>query len=161
MKTWLLAIVLGLLAVCPLFAMVYYVTRQDRVPPPVVQAPADENTQGVLSFDEPFELNVDAEYEVLAAKVEDGYIFQLYLKDGTTHGNRVEAHLPVATKEGAKEVVTEWLKNTTSPPPTVILRRKVRGYWIVEFVLTVDNRRVSLVHLLKGRNLLLEPLLNL
>jgi hypothetical protein len=148
MKVWFLAILLALIALAPVFLLTYYNIRQ--TPPDQVQQQPIASIQ--FEVDKPpQQLEVGASFNVLACKVIDGYRFEMYL-DG---GKWIEAHLPVATKDGAVPVVVEWLNKTTSLPPTVTLRRQVGNYWIVDFQLNVDGKRVNLIDCLKAKGLLL------
>lgn len=147
MKTWVLAIVLALVAIAPILYLVYYgknVTNNSDSSPVLT----------TVEFVKPAEakLEVGSVYEVRACKVIDGYRFAMFLE-----GNKwIEAHLPVATKDEATNVVIEWLNSTTSPVPTVKLLRKLGNYWIVEFQLTVNGKQEKITSLLKAKNLLLE-----
>lgn len=146
MKTWILAIILSVVAIAPTAYIVYY-GYEDEV----------KNEQAVLTtveFVKPptSELKVGDTFEVRACKVIDGYRFGLFLE-----GNKqIEAHLSTATKDEATEVVIEWLNNTTTPVPTVKLLRKTGSFWIVDFRLTVNGKTERVIELLKAKNLLVE-----
>lgn len=144
MKGWLLAIFLGVIAIAPVFLVAYYyrsVRVQEGKVPSIEFQPE--------RFDK--KLEEGAEIEVRACKVLDGYRFQMYLEGG----NWIEAHLPVATKQEAAQFVIDLLSKATPPAPTVKLKRKLNGCWIVDFHLTVDGKRSNLVDVLKAKGLLL------
>ena len=92
-----------------------------------------------------------AEFEVKACKVIDGYRFKMYI-DGD---KSLVAHLSQATKEEASRFVIEWLNQMGYPPPTIVLRRETTDFWIVDFYVTLDNKRYNLLDLLKANGLLL------
>jgi hypothetical protein len=143
-KAWLLAVVLAVIALAPVFIFAYYGVRKETPDP------------AIASFEfgtlRPQELQVGASFEVRACRVLDGYRFEMYLEDG----NWIEAHLPVATKEEASPVVVDWLKKTTPPAPTVTLRRQIASHWIVDLQLTVDGKRINIVDSLREKGLLLQ-----
>lgn len=147
MRRWVLPFFLAVLAIAPFLYVVYY--GKDTT---------SEATSPVLTTVEfvrehnPAQLEVGAEFNVLACKVIDGYRFGMFLE-----GNKwIEAHLPVATKDEATPVVIEWLNNTTTPVPTVKLLRKTGSFWIVSFRLMVSGKQEEITTLLKANDLLLE-----
>jgi hypothetical protein len=144
MKKWIVAIVLAVIAIAPMFYLAYYFGGLDK-------GPSDSPT--MIEFQSRnTKLETGAEIEVIACRVADGYRYQLFLAGDQW----IEAHLAVAAKEGAVEFVVETLKETTVPPPTVLLKRKVGDFWIVDFNLTVNERRVTMTGLLGEKDLLLH-----
>lgn len=144
MRTWFLAIVLGVIAIAPVVLVSYYYRGGTPVEKPIASVQFEgDNPNRVL---EP-----GAVFEVRACKVLDGYRFGMYLEGGKW----IEAHLPTATKDEASQVVVELLNKATPPAPTVTLRRQVGHYWVVDFHLTVDGKRSSVLDLLREKGLLL------
>lgn len=91
-----------------------------------------------------------AEFNVLACKVIDGHIFQVLLDNNTS----TQVRLITATKDEATPAVIEALQTATSP--SVVLRRKVGGCWIVDFHVTIQGRRTALLEWLSERKLILD-----
>lgn len=144
MRAWFLAVVLGVIAIAPVLLVGYYYRGVGPSEKPIASVRfEDENPHKKM---EP-----GAEFEVRACKVIDGFRFEMYLEGGKW----IEAHLPVATKDEASQVVVEWLNKTTPPSPTVTLRRQVGNVWIVDFHLQVDGKRSSILDLLRAKGLLL------
>lgn len=144
MKAWILAILLGLIALAPILGIAYY-NRSG--------VPAVEPIAAVQFQPEHVEKKLESgvEFDVRGCKVIDGYRFELLLE-----GNKwIEAHLSVATKQEANAVVVDLLNNTTLPIPTVTLRRNIGRYWIVDFHLMVEGRRLNLVDVLRQKGLVL------
>ena len=145
MKSWILALLLAIIAVAPVGYFAYNL-RSEISPSPSIATIQFEERQRNLR------LEPGAVFGIRSVKVVDGYKFGLYLE-----GDKwIEAHLSVATKEKAIPVVVEMLNGTTPPPPTVTLLRKVEGYWIVDFYLTHNGQRANLVDVLRGKELLLH-----
>lgn len=142
-RVWVLALLAALIAFSPLFYAAYNynsATPETGVVSTVQFAPPRPTT-----------LQVGTRYNVLAANVMDGYKFGLFLEGDMW----IEAQLAVATHETATLKVVEWLK-APAPQPTVVLRRKVGNYWIVDFEISKDGKRSNLVELLGAEELLLN-----
>lgn len=148
MKLWIIAIGLAIVAIAPVAYLVYHY-RFSSAPAPHVVA---DNSIIEFRVQKSTVLEPGAEIEVLACRVKDGYMFSLHLAGDQW----IEAHLPVATSEEAKKVVTNWLQKASPPPPTVVLKRNVGSYWIVDFHVTVDGTRRSAVGMLGEKGLLLN-----
>jgi hypothetical protein len=150
MKTWVLAILLGAIAVAPFLYLAYYMHDVR------TRAPIQRQSLAIVDFQpesKPTTIEVGATFTIRAVNVHDGYRFSLDL-EGVAH---IEAHLPVATKEEAIPVVIGLLNDTTPPPPTVTLLRCVdKSYWIADIQLTMDGERESLVDYLRRKELLLD-----
>lgn len=151
MKTWVLAVVLGSVAIAPFLYLAYHMldarapraSKQGRISLAVVEFQPQIR---------PTAVEVGATFTIMSVSIYDGYRFSLNLE-----GADVEAHLPVATKEEAIPVVIELLNNTTPPPPTVTLLRHVDGeYWIVDIQLTNGGNRENLGDYLRRKDLLLD-----
>jgi hypothetical protein len=148
MKLWMIAIGLALVAIAPVAYLVYHFrfggdsVAQHTVDTSIIDFRVQKNTT----------LEPGNEIEVLECKVQDGYMFSLHLAGDQW----IEAHLPVATKEEAKKIVTNWLQKASPPPPTVVLKRNVGSYWIVDFHITIDGSRRSAVGMLGEKGLLLN-----
>ena len=146
MKSWTIALVLAFVAIAPIFYIVYH---YGDVKP---QEPSSIATVEFQTRPQVLKLETGVTLDVLACKVVDGYKFGLYVE-----GNKwITAHLSVATKEEAIPLVIDWLNATEPPPPTVTLLRKVGDYWIVDFHITHEGQRVSMVNLLRSKGLLLD-----
>jgi len=148
MKSWVLAVILAIVAIAPIFYLVYNARSgvgTDHRPDSIATVQFEQVVKNTV-------MEPGAVFDVRACKVTDGYKFGLYLD-----GDRwIEAHLAVATKEEAIPVVIELLNNAEPPPPSVTLLRKVENYWIVDFELTQDGKRVILVDVLRSKELLLR-----
>lgn len=148
MKTWILAVVLGTVAIAPFLYLSYHIpnTRNHKY----------ERESLAVEFQPQIKLTaveVGATFTVMSMEIHDGYRFTLNL-EGVAN---VEAHLPVATKDDAISVVIELLNNATPPPPTVTLLRCVDGeYWIVDIQFTKDDDQENLVEYLRCKDLLLD-----
>jgi hypothetical protein len=145
MKRWSIAIICAILAIAPVGYLAYHFGFS--------QSAITDNLELIeFQVEKNTKLEPGSEIEVKACKVIDGYMYGLYLE-----GNqRIEAHLYVATKDEATEVVSEWLRKAGSPPPTVLLKRQVGNYWIIDLFVTVDGARVSVVSMLKDKELILN-----
>jgi hypothetical protein len=141
----MLAIVLSVIALAPVFLISYYYTGRTTVP---VEQPI-----GAIQFEveRPKMLEAGQTFNVRACRVLDGYRFELYLEGGKW----IEAHLKVAAKDEASAIVLECFNKASPPSPTVTLLRQVGHYWIVDFHLTMENRRENLTDFLKAKGLLL------
>lgn len=148
MRSWIIAFVLGSIAIAPILFVVYDKSPLSQKAPDIPALATVEFKQKPKSY----ELEAGAEFEVRACKVIDGYRFGLFLEGD----NWIEAHLPYATKEEASTSVVEWLNKAEPPPPTVVLRRNAGDHWIVDLYLTVDGQRRSVVDLLEEKDLLLK-----
>lgn len=150
MRTWILAIVLGAVAIAPFLYLGYYM-REIRTPRQPQRA-----SLAIVEFQpqsKPTSLEVGATFEIRAVNVYDGYRFVLNLEGVAS----VEAHLVTATRDDAIPVVIELLNSVTPPPPTATLLRSVDGeYWIVDIQVTKDGKRGSLVDYLRNKDLLLD-----
>lgn len=141
-RAWILAILLGVIALAPIFWMVYYKTS----------TPEDQFVATVQFVTaETTSLEPGAVVGVRACNVLDGYRFELYLEGGTW----VIAHLTHAAKEEATPIVIDLLKTATAPAPTVKLLRKVGNVWIVDFNLTTEHQTMNLLEHLRKKDLLL------
>jgi hypothetical protein len=92
---------------------------------------------------------IGEEFGLMAVRIMDGHIFQVQLENG----HWVEARLTTATKDEATPAVIEALKTATSP--SVILRRRIGHYWVVDFNLTLDAKRTTLLEWLREKKLTL------
>lgn len=97
----------------------------------------------------PKDMVVGEEFGVMACRILDGHVFQVQLENGCW----IEARLTHATREEATPAVIEALKIATSP--SVILRRRCGRYWVVDFNLTLEARRTTLLEWLREQNLTL------
>jgi hypothetical protein len=88
-------------------------------------------------------------YGVSSVRVVEGHIFLVLLEDQNWH----KVQLTAVSREEATADVVEVLKQTHSP--TITLRRQVEGYWVVDFDVVLNGRRISLVEWLAERKLLL------
>lgn len=146
MKSWIIALVLAVVAIAPIFYIVYY---YDGTKP---QEPSSIATVEFQTRPQVLKLETGVTLDVLSCKVVDGYKYILHLE-----GNKwITAHLSVATKEEAIPLVIDLLNTTEPPPPTVTLLRNVGDYWIVDFHITHEGERVSMVNLLRSKALLLD-----
>lgn len=85
----------------------------------------------------------------LACKVLDGGVFVVTLENRQT----VEVRLKSIAKQDAYPQVVEMLKTVNSP--SVVLLRKIGDYWIVDFNLTFQGKRTTIVEWLNTTGLLL------
>lgn len=99
--------------------------------------------------DKPKEMVVGSELLVKACKVIDGHIFVIKLENGQV----IDGRLKVVTKDEATPEVVKVLKAAGSP--SVVLRRKIGSYWVVDFNLTTEAKRITLVEWLEGKRLTL------
>lgn len=149
-KAWILAVILGVLALVPCLYLVY----DQNIELPIVQ-PIINSTEPVIAdfefeIQKEKELNVGVEFNLNSCKVLDGYRFQLSLEGG----KQITAHLTAATKDEATTVVVGLLTEAKSTRPTIILRRKTGDYWIVDFYVSLDGKRVNLIEDLRAKELL-------
>jgi hypothetical protein len=114
---------------CTSFLMTYHYSTMAPVVRPVTQRPSSLKSGG--------------KYDVKACKVLDGHIFHMCLEGDEW----IEAHLKVSAKDEARAVVVGWLNKATPPSPSVTLLRQTDSHWIVEFELTVEGKRESMVDL--------------
>ncbi len=144
MKKWMLAIVLGIVAVAPLVYFVYAYTNfvEER------GAVRGVATIDYMSHDYKA-MEPGSEFRIRSCQIVDGYKFAILLENGEW----INAHLAVATKPEATQVVVDLLKK--SHVPTVTLRRKLEDYWIVDFHLTLDGKDINLRSLLNEQELIL------
>lgn len=145
LKAWLLAFLLGATALAPVFWVAYHYGSGVTVP--------HENVIASVQFQQQYqkELAVGSQLEVRAVKVIDGYRYEMFL----SNGQAITAHLTHATSDEAIPYVVELFNKAAPPAPVVTLRRKVGNYWLVDLQLTVDEKRVSMIHVLKEKGLLL------
>lgn len=138
---WLFAVLLAIVALAPVGLYFYnYWTR-----------PGPETSYVTVQYSVPKakSVAVGEELNVMACRIVDGHIFYLLLENNEW----IEAHLTVATKDEATPPVTEALK--TAGTPSVLLRRKFGNYWMVDFHLTVQGKRMTLLDWLRERELTL------
>lgn len=129
---------LGVIAIAPVCLMTYHYSTMAPVVRPTVQRETN--------------LKMGSKYDVKACKVLDGDRFELFLEGDEW----IEARLKVAAKDEARAVVVGWLNKTTPPSPSVtLLRCYSDNQWLVEFELTVDGKRESMIDLLRAAGLLL------
>lgn len=148
MKTWIVAILLAIVVLSPSLYLVYYSKHTTETQ---YVHPTENEFIGTVQFTKPNvvrNLEVGAEFEIQACRVMDGYRFQVVLEGNKT----IEAHLTSAVKDDAGSVVIDILNKARFP--TVILRRQVGDFWIVDFNLTWDGRRTTIIELLKAKGLL-------
>lgn len=147
MKNWIAAaiMVLACFAIAPMVFLAYNFGFKGQYV---------EQGAGVIQFvsQKDVMLEPGAEIEVMACRIRDGYIYDLYLAGDQW----IEGHLPMATKEEATKVVNHWLQKATPPAPTVVLKRNVGEYWIIDLHVTVDGIRRSAVEMLREKELLLN-----
>jgi len=147
MRNWILAFILAAVAIAPIGYLVYHNTLNQA-------EPVQQDNYPMVQFEtqKMATMELGTKHNVLACKVVDGYRFLMFLENE----EHIEAHLPVAVKSEASDVVIELLNNATVPPPTVELLRKVDNrFWIVKLTLTVDGKRHDMVELLRGQGLIL------
>jgi hypothetical protein len=144
MRAWLLAILLSVIALAPVFLLTYYYARSYNPP---------EQPIGAIEFQQsqPSIFKVGCEYEIRACKVIDGNRYALCLQGGKW----IEGHLTVVSKEEAGVYAVEVLNEAKPPVPTVTLLRQVGHYWIVDMKITVGGKRTSMKELLAAKGLLL------
>lgn len=99
--------------------------------------------------EKPREMVVGAEFLVLSCRVYDGMTFNVSLENR----QNCEIKLKSFIKEEATKEIIDILK--TASNPSVILRRKIDNYWIVDFNLTIQGKRTTLIEWLGSKNLLL------
>jgi len=145
MNKWPLAILLALIMVLPLGALAYYFTVNHQM---VEQGPQSIAVIDYMTQEEKL-MEPGTEFKVVQCHVVDGYKFGVLLDNGKW----IIAHLSVATKAEATEEVVDLLKK--SQAPTIILRRELNDYWIVDFHLTVEGKEIMLRSLLEEQNLAL------
>jgi hypothetical protein len=97
----------------------------------------------------PKEMAPGVEFGVQSVKIQDGFLFRILLENHTW----IDARLKTATKDEATEQVVQVIKGSTSP--SVTLLRRVNGFWIVEFGLTVSGKRTTLSGWLTEQKLVL------
>lgn len=131
-------LVLVVAAIAPFAVMLYY--KSDK--------PVSKNEHKVCDK----KLETGAVFQVRACKVLDDMSFEMFLENDKL----IKARLSVATKDGAKPVVVDWLKKTTMPSPTVVLQELEGNYWIVDFQLQVNGNRCALSQLLREQNLVIQ-----
>lgn len=99
--------------------------------------------------DKPREMVPGSQFSVLSCKVYDGMSLNVTLDTRQS----IDIKLKSFTKEEAGSEIVNVLK--TAGSPTVILRRKIDNYWIVDFNLTIDGKKTTLLEWLSSKNLLL------
>lgn len=147
-KVWVLALALGIVALAPvlLFSYYYHGRSVSRSQDPLIPIGLQEfrfkdNTSK--------EMKPGTELEIRICKVIDGYRFNLCLENGKC----IAGHLSQAAKEEAFLVVKDLMEKTTPPSPTIILRRQVSDFWIVDLYLNVEGQRVNLSDYLRSNEL--------
>jgi hypothetical protein len=105
----------------------------------------DQQAYGYVEFVhlEHKQVKVGEEFNIKACKIVDGYIFEVLLDNDLW----IEAHLTTATKDDAAPLVAELVRMSTFP--SVVLKRKVGDFWIVDFNLTVAEKRINMMEWLK------------
>ncbi len=147
---FLSAVLLGIIVVLPIGYLL--LMEQPRPVVEVIAPPRIERNvveiQYVTSEVKPLE--VGSQFMVKSCKVVDGFRFLILLENDTW----IETSLAVITKEEATEKVAEFLKAATTPP-TVLLKRKIDNYWVVDFEFLRGTEQVNLVDLLLEKDLVL------
>jgi hypothetical protein len=145
MKSRIIALILGVIAIAPALLLFYHYQSQN-------------TREGeIFSFNlEERPLRVGVEREVRACKVLDGNRFEMFLEGGIW----IRATLAVIGKEEAGRYVSDLLHKVSPPSPSVIFLRRNGEEWVVDFYLTIDNRRCNLADLLKKEGLLYLPTSN-
>lgn len=156
MIKWILAVVCGVAAVVPVAYLAYKYTEvrahivQEDNTPVLDQKPSFEAVIDYISYDPTKPMQVGSEFLVKSCHVVDGFRYAMLLENDEW----IETRLTVVTKGDATAKVIEILRASTTPP-TVVLKRKIDDYWVVDVRLTVDQKDVMLSTLLKERNLVL------
>lgn len=158
LKVCLLALALGIVALVPVIYLSYnqdVVSSLPKLERPKLEPVKDPMNPVVADFqfdvEREKEFKPGVEFNLKSCKVIDGYRFHLFLEGG----KQIYANLTTATKDEATPVVVELLNKTTSPRPTIILRRKSGDNWIVDFNLMVDGKRANLIEVLRDKGLVL------
>lgn len=94
-------------------------------------------------------MNVGEEMKVGALQIVDGHIFYALLEDNQWH----ELRLTHATKNEAITFVIDFFK--TAEQPTVILRRNLGDVWYVDFNVTSNGQKTTLLDWLAEKKLTL------
>lgn len=158
-KLWIVAVLLAVVAVVPIFYIAYNTVQQQQRPAVSTQDvdPAVKDVT-TIEFSIPSRLMEEgAEFAVKTFKVHDGYAYTLVLDNGQT----IDAKLPVITKPEATSVLIGEIVGKSPVPPKVTLLRKVGDKWIVEIALGVAGpdpkipKYVKLREVLQAKNLLL------
>lgn len=139
---WWLVAVMGLITLVPIGYFLYNYHEASKV------ASSPYATFEYVS-QKPKEMVPGSEFMVASCQIVDGHIFLMRLDNKEV----IEARLTTVTKEEATPVVVEALKSAISP--SVVLRRKIGSYWVVDFNLTTETKRVNLVEWLEGKKLTL------
>lgn len=157
-KSWIVAVLLALVAIVPVFYIVYnnVASVPKEITAPQIEIPEQRGPapKGIptIEFLVPSKMvEPGAELVVKTCKVLDGYVFALFLENGQW----IMASLPTATKPEAMQFVTERLSEQTASPPVVSLIRKVNNTWVVDLYLTAGDKRIRLRDVLKEKDLLL------
>jgi hypothetical protein len=137
----LYAVALAFIAVAPLAYLLYTGDEESEPEAPLVTI---QYTQP-----QPKPMAPGVVYGVSSVRVVEGHIFLVLLEDQNWH----KVQLTAVSREEATADVVEVLKQTHSP--TITLRRQVEGYWVVDFDVVLNGRRISLVEWLAERKLLL------
>jgi len=138
-KNWLIMLFLIVVGSVPA-AYWYFFKRESTVDNfPVIRFVSEEPKQMVPM----------AEFRVFACKVLDGGVFVVTLENQQT----IEVRLKMIAKQEAYQEVAEVLKSAGSP--TVVLLRKIGDYWVVDFNLTLQGKRTTMIEWLSSKGLLL------
>jgi hypothetical protein len=97
----------------------------------------------------PKPMEIGEEFKVGAIQILDGHIFYAVLENNEWH----ELRLTHATKDEATIQIVELLQGAEQP--SVILRRKLGNVWYVDFNLTYQGKRTSLLEWLVEKKLTL------
>lgn len=132
----------------------FYVSRKELAQPPQTQSAQSTPAEYVtIQYSSPKakDVAVGEEFGLLTCRVIDGCIFMVQLDNGQW----IEGRLVTATKDEATAAVIEALK----PPaaPRVLLKRKIGTgrEWVVDFSLTIDGKKTTLMEWLKEKKLTL------
>lgn len=154
MIKWFIAFALAIVAVGPLayFSYKYLEVQHQQTVPPAEIVGMQSPYEAIIDYipnvqDKPME--PDSEFLAKCCQVVDGFRFSILLENDQW----IEARLNVVTTTNATEKVIEILK--MSPPPTVVLKRKIDGYWVVDIRLTVNREQVMISTMLRERKLVL------
>lgn len=144
MRNWILAAVIACAVLAPVAYWLY--SRAD------VKVQSESEDIAVIEF-EPRNpvvvLEPGMELRVKCAKVLDGYIYDLCLENNEW----IRTQLTTATKDEATDFVIQVLRGKAPVSPSIVLRRKVGDYWIVDLFLTIEGRKIDIRNLLREKSL--------
>lgn len=135
----LLLFIIGIIALVPMLVLVYKLKQPAPSNYPMVQY----NAPG------PKSMSVGEELKVGSIEILDGHVFYALLENSEWH----ELRLSHVTKDEATTPVLELLQKATQP--SVVLRRKVGNTWYVDFNLTLEGKRITLLEWLAEKKLTL------